>query len=322
MLKLFEILPFGFFFGSCNKIEESETLNAKGLFAKVIIINSKTRRYAIYIHRHSKNTDIPLFFKLQRGGVSIEYMTGESGIEAPYKLRMNCADNKKSQSVYPVGLLGSYAKHRHYYPSNATVYSSTDDVSFISSLIDSASSRYEIDRNRICSPVASNGRLMTLRFAISLSGKIATAMPCSPECGQLVNPISILFMYGINDKHLSSNGGFISNPSNFEPGSVFSTEKPVNILTSFNQTDTIPVDYNFPELITNGIEATAVILHKINGGGHSASNIKERYLILYEYYFNKQNHDVEMTTEVWNFFKTKLYISISQNYFLCLRAVL
>jgi len=91
----------------------------------------------------------------------------------------------------------------------------------------------------------------------------------------------------------------------------------VNIWRTIDQTDTNPDIYNFPDLDTedggtvtrytysNGIEGTEVILYKVSGGGHSAPSIKAQYSALYEQYFNKQNHDIEMTTEVWKFFKNK-----------------
>jgi len=60
-----------------------------------------------------------------------------------------------------------------------------------------------------------------------------------------------------------------------------------------------------PYIYSIGIKGTEVILYKVYGGGHSAPSILERYSWLFEKYFGKQNHDIEMTTEVWNFFKNK-----------------
>lgn len=41
-----------------------------------------------------------------------------------------------------------------------------------------------------------------------------------------------------------------------------------------------------------------VVLIFFLNSGRSAPSIKEHYSVLFEEYFNKQNHDIEMTTEV------------------------
>ncbi|NOZ35218.1 MAG: prolyl oligopeptidase family serine peptidase [Chlorobi bacterium] len=308
---------------SCKKTQTPQTTK-NGLFTETVNVDRQTRRYAIYIPDNIENFTVPIVFELHGGGIYIEDMTGESGYKTPYKLWMNLADNNKFIVVYPEGLNGSYGKPTwNDCRANSQVSSDADDVHFISFLIDKIAEEYKIDRSRIYVSGTSNGGLMALRLAVQLSDKIAAvaavaaAMPDSSECGMPVNPISVLFMNGTDDNHLPFNGGYVSNPPNPDFGSVFSAEQSVKIWTEFNQTDTIPVLYNFPDLDTddggivnkysylNGREGTEVIFYKVNGGGHSAPSIKEQYSALFEADFNKQNHDIEMTTEVWNFFKTK-----------------
>ncbi len=298
--------------------------NEYGLFTKTIVVDGTTRRYSIYIPKGLGNASHPLIFELHGGGVYIEDMTGESGYKTPYKLWMNLADNEKFIVIYPEGLNGAYGKPTwHDCRGNATVYSDANDVRFISTLINKISSSYNIDSSRVYASGTSNGGLMVLRLAVELSDKIAAvaatvaSMPDSSECGQPVNPVSVLFMNGTNDNHLPYNGGTLSNPPAPEHGTVYPTEAAVNTWTTFNKTDTIPIVYNFPDLDTkdggtvtkytysNGIKGTEVILYKINGGGHSAPSIRERYSASFELYFNKQNHDIEMATEAWLFFKNK-----------------
>ena len=207
--------------------------------------------------------------------------------------------------------------------ANSKVSSTADDVLFISTLINELSSKYNIDLSRVYVSGTSNGGLMALRLAVELSDKIAAvaaiaaAMPDSSECGSPVNPVSVLFMNGTDDNHLPYNGGTLSDPPSPDNGTVYSTETSVKIWITFDQTDTVPVIYVFPDLepddggivtrytYSNGMQGTEVVLYKINGGGHSAPSIKEQYSALFEKYFNKQNHDIEMTTEAWNFFKEK-----------------
>lgn len=309
---------------NCHKANSIERSPEYGLFTKNIAVDGATRRYAYYVPNELGNSSHPLIFELHGGGVYIEDMTGESGHKTPYKLWMSIADAEKFIVVYPEGLNGSYGKPTwHDCRGNATVYSKADDVHFISTLINEISSSYNINSNRIYVSGTSNGGLMALRLAVELSDKIAAvaaiaaAMPDSSECGSPINPISVLFMNGTADNHLPYNGGTLSNPPSPEHGTVYATETSVRIWTSFDQTDSKPIVYNFPDISTqdnstvtkytysNGIGGTDVVLYKVIGGGHSAPSIQEQYSWLFERYFGKQNHDIEMAKEVWSFFKSK-----------------
>lgn len=324
ILKSFGFVILLFPLISCNNLKVDNNNDESGLSTKTIVVDGLTRRYAVYIPENLGNSPVPLIFELHGGGIYIEDMTGESGYKTPYKLWMNIADNEKFIVIYPEGLNGSYGKPTwNDCRGNSLVSSHADDVNFISTLISEVSVKYNIDRSRIYASGTSNGGLMALRLAVELSDKIAAvaataaAMPDVSECGKPVNPISVLFMNGTDDNHLPYNGGYVSNPPKPDFGSVYSTETSVKIWTKFDQTDTIPAVYNFPDLdgtdggivnkytYANGLQGTEVILYKVNGGGHSAPSIKEHYSALFEKYFNKQNHDIEMTTEVWKFFKNK-----------------
>ncbi len=294
------------------------------LVTKNIIVDGVTRRYAIYTPKELPNAPCPLIFELHGGGIYIEDMTGESGHKTPYKLWMNLADLKKFIVVYPEGLNGSSGKPTwNDCRANSIVNSTANDVHFIAILIKEVSSTYKVDPNRIYASGTSNGGLMALRLAVELSSKIAAvaataaSMPDQSNCTQPQNPISVLFMNGTKDNHLPYNGGILSNPPNPDHGTVRSTEESVHIWTMFNQTDTTPTGHSFPELdkkdkssvisyiYSNGKKGTEVVLYKIIGGGHSAPSILERYSWLFEKYFGKQNHDVEMVWEVWKFFENK-----------------
>ncbi len=204
------------------------------------------------------------------------------------------------------------------------VNSGADDVHFIEVLINHLEMQYAIDPRRIYVSGTSNGGFMAQRLGIELNNKIAAvasivaAKPAVSECHTSFGPISILFMNGTDDNHMPYNGGYLSNPPNPHSGSVLSTDETIRYWVNFNHTDTVSEIYTFPDLDTsdggvvqrftykNGRSGTEVVLYKINGGGHSAPSISEQYSGYYEQYFNKQNHDIEMTLEVWNFFKNKI----------------
>ncbi len=307
---------------SCHKPDEAK--KETGLFYKSLSINGLSRKYAIYIPKDIENISLPIVFELHGGGITIEDMTGKSGHKTPYKLWTDIADTEKFIVVYPEGLNGTYGKPTwNDCRGDCVVSSDADDIQFIKELISKISSDYNINLNRIYASGTSNGGFMAQRLGIELNNEItaiasiAAAKAAVSECSSPNHPISILFMNGTDDNHMPFDGGYISNPPNPDHGSVLSTNETVDFWISFNQTDTTPIYSTFPDLDTtdggivekykysNGIGNTEVVFYKINGGGHSAPSIKEQYSPLFEQFFNKQNHDIEITTEVWNFFKNK-----------------
>ena len=311
------------FFVSCHKPSNNKA-KVYGLLTKNFIVDGSSRRYAIYIPKNLGNRPVPLIFELHGGGVYIEDMTGTSGHKTPYKLWMPLADIEKFIVVYPEGLNGAYDKPTwNDCRGDCIVSSDADDVHFIDVLIDKIETQYSINPNRIYVSGTSNGGFMAQRLGLELNDKIAAiasiaaAKPAISDCNPPTRPISILFMDGTDDNHMPYNGGTIGNPPNPDNGTVLSTNETIDYWVHFDHTDTVPETYTFPDLdpndggvvekfsYKNGNSGTEVVLYKINGGGHSAPSIREQYSAIYEQYFNKQNHDIEMTTEVWNFFKNK-----------------
>ncbi len=318
------IIAFVLLFTGCVKPADKNHQEKYGLFKNKIDINGIIRRYAIYIPENQGKTGFPVIFELHGGGVSVEDMTGESGYKSPYKLWMDLADSERFIVVYPEGLNGAYNKPTwNDCRADCIVNSDADDVTFLEVLLDHISGKYNVDQNRIYVSGTSNGGFMALRLAVELSGKIAAvaavaaSMPAHSKCHPPQNPVSVLFMNGTDDNHMPYNGGYIGNPPNSDRGSAMPTKDAVNFWVHFDHTDTVPDAYLFPDLDTtdggrvekfvykNGMRGTEVVLYRVNGGGHSAPSIREQYSKRYEQYFNRQNHDIEMTTEVWKFFKDK-----------------
>jgi polyhydroxybutyrate depolymerase len=266
---------------------------------------------------------MPIVFELHGGGVYIEDMTGESGHKTPFKLWMELAERDKFIVVYPEGLNGAYGKPTwNDCRGDCQVSSDANDVQFIDTLIENLSADFDIDTHRIYISGLSNGGFMAQRIGIELNHKIAaisSVVASKPAVSTCANPqpMSVLFMFGTDDNHMPYNGGLLSNPPNALHGTVLSADATIDYWKNFNQTDITPQYEIFPDLDANdggivekfsylhGVNETEVIIYKINGAGHAAPSIRERYSSLFEQYFNKQNHDIEMTTEVWNFFKNK-----------------
>ncbi len=310
------------FFSSCHGTEPAIEGADHGLIMKETEVDGRLRRYALYIPQGLGIEPVPMVFSLHGGGVYIEDMTGQSGHKSPHKLWMEIAEREKFIAVYPEGLNGAYSKPTwNDCRGDATVNSGADDLKFLTNLVDEIAQKYPVDRKRVYASGISNGGFMALRLGVEAPEKfaavaaIAAAMPAVSECRPPQVPISVLFMNGTTDKFMPYGGGMISNPPKPDHGTVLSTEESVQIFTTLDATAAQPQTYLFADLdpddggrvtryrYAGGKEETEVVLYKVEGGGHSAPSIKERYSAIYEYYFGKQNHDIEAVEEIWSFFK-------------------
>ncbi len=322
LLALFTALFWMLLFSSCHGTEPAVGGADHGLFMKETEVDGRSRRYAIYIPQNLGTRPVPLVFSLHGGGVYIEDMTGQSGHKSPHKLWMEIAEREKIVVVYPEGLNGAYGKPTwNDCRGDATVNSGADDLKFLTTLIDEVAQKYPVERKRVYASGISNGGFMALRLGVEAPEKfaavaaIAAAMPAVSKCRPPQVPISVLFMNGTADKFMPYGGGTISNPPKPEHGTALSTEESVQIFTTLDAVAAQPEVYRFADLDPNdggrvtryrylgGIDGTEVVLYKVEGGGHSAPSIKERYSAIYEYYFGKQNHDIEAVEEIWSFFK-------------------
>ena len=55
----------------------------------------------------------------------------------------------------------------------------------------------------------------------------------------------------------------------------------------------------------NAKAGTELVLYEVPNGGHTEPSREENYGWLYRRIVGKQNHDIEMADEVWQFFKNK-----------------
>lgn len=311
-----------FLFISCHKPTENDNQVENGLFTKTIVVEGKTRTYDYYIPTELGSSLSPLVFLLHGGGSNSDDLTGESGFKAPYKVWMDIADDEKFIIVYPNGLINPLGGQGwNDCRADATTNPSVNDLGFIDALILHFSSLFNIDTNRIYASGTSNGGHMSLRLALELSSKIAAVAPVvaampAIRCSDPFHPISVLFMIGTEDPLSPYDGGEVA-PNIGGRGTVLSAQESVNFWVEFNQTDSVPSIINYQDInsmdnstvksstYSNGAEGTQVVLYEVFDGGHVEPSIQEQYSAILELSLGNQNHDIEMATEVWNFFKNK-----------------
>jgi polyhydroxybutyrate depolymerase len=193
-----------------------------------------------------------------------------------------------------------------------------NDVDFVSDLIDSLGSRYNVDANKIYSTGSSNGGFMSYELACKLSDKIAAVasvvgsiMPSHiAEC-DCQHPMPVLQIHGTADSTVTYNG-----IDGITPTSSMHIDSVIKYWVNFNECDNIPVVTNLPNInlsdsstvehyiYSGGNSGTEVEFYKIINGGHkwpSLTATAEKGL----------NQDFSASVEIWRFFnKNKLSTSI------------
>ncbi|MDO8335455.1 MAG: hypothetical protein Q7T74_01580, partial [Candidatus Saccharibacteria bacterium] len=182
----------------------------------------------------------------------------------------------------------------------------TDDVGFISLIIDSLISRFDIDTQRVYSCGYSNGGFMSLKLAGRLGNRItAIASVCGViSAGTAANynslkPIPALLIHGTDDPEVYYNGG--------QQG-WYSVDQTIDLLRNQNLCQSLPETLYVPNIDLNdqstvekytyssSENTSQVILFKVIGGRHvwpDAAPIGSVPI----------NRDINATREIWDFFK-------------------
>ncbi len=197
----------------------------------------------------------------------------------------NVADSAGFLVAYPNGLGETW---------NISSSSGTDDVGFISALIDTIDLAYNIDLERVYATGMSMGGFMSYRLACELSDRIAAIAsvtglqafyPCNPG-----RPVPVMQFHGTADPIVPYTGvpTTINNWVNYNvcPETPVITDLP-DIDTTDNST--VTKSYYGP-----CEESTEVILYTINGGEHTWPGA-----IIY---IGVTNQDIKASYEIWDFF--------------------
>ncbi len=297
--------------------------SATGLIREAEIdVDGLDRAFDFFIPANLDGHTPALVFLFHGAKSSADYLTGERGRSAPYEVWQDIAESDGIILVYPRGVSAPVGGAGwNDCRLDAATNPVADDVAFVEALIERFVATHNVDRERVYASGTSNGGHMSLRLALELSHKvaavapIAAAMPANP-CSIPDNPTSVLFINGTDDPLLPYEGGEIA-PGEGGRGTVLSASESANIWVGHNGTEVEPIEQELDDLDTrdgstvlrrtwvNGAEGTEVVLYEIRGGGHLEPSIQERYSFIVERLLGGQNNDIEMATEVWNFFKDK-----------------
>ncbi|MDG1175394.1 MAG: prolyl oligopeptidase family serine peptidase [Flavobacteriales bacterium] len=261
---------------------------------KTIVSGGITRSYKLYIPAmYNGSTSVALVLNLHGlGSNSVQQMF--------YGDFRSIADTANFIIVHPQGTTSATLGSTYW---NAYFGGSVNDINFLSEMIDTISSNYNIDINRIHSTGMSNGGYMSLALAAGLNDKIASVASVTGSMTNIfpVTPtntksISVLQIHGTADSTVNYSGDVNSK----------SIQNVLNYWIGYNSTTTTPVidslaDINTADNCTairytyaGGNANTEVIHYKVIDGEHTWPNS----LIT----IGVTNRDFDASKVIWAFF--------------------
>ena len=160
------------------------------------------RTYLLHLPAEAGPDRLPLLIALHGYGGSAARLRRVTGFD-------RIADREHFAIVYPNGRNEMWNAGGRF---EGAGFWYTDDVRFISDLIDALARRYPVDRGRVFVTGFSNGGFMAYRLARELSGKVAAI---APDAGTLLkgpyedplSDVAILHLHGLADTVVPFDGG-------------------------------------------------------------------------------------------------------------------
>jgi polyhydroxybutyrate depolymerase len=225
--------------------------------------------------------------------------------------------------VYPDGLNKAWADFRSDSKrAGFTPPPGTDDVGFLTALIDKLVAAGTADPKRIYLTGLSNGGAMTMTMVCARADLFAAAASVIFSLTDLADtvchpsrPVPMLLMNGTDDPLIPYEGG--KGSSDLAAGGFWSTEKTFAFWKRINGCDPDPIKaVDLPDrdhadgstvsrLDAHCPAGRDVVLYRINGGGHRFPSFMSdaRMPRLLNGMLGPQNHDIDGAEVVWAFFR-------------------
>ncbi|WP_210520501.1 T9SS type A sorting domain-containing protein [Hymenobacter terricola] len=272
-------------------------VNAQNIVTGQITSGGIPRHFIIYVPAsYRPGTRVPLLLNIHAYG-------SNDGYQMRYGDFRFIADTANFIIVHPNGVLNS-AGALMFSPLYPPATGEVDDVAFISSLIDTISTRYSIDPNRIYSTGMSNGGFMSYELACQLNGRIAAIASVAGAQNRLrqagcqpVHPTPIMEIHGTADGAVPYAGD-----SNYA-----SINSILNYWIQFNRCTSTPIRTAVPDIDptdgctaehyvwNNGRNGSAVEHFRIIDGAHTWPSAPDLY--------GATNKDIDASVEIWRFLR-------------------
>lgn len=283
--------------GKYGTSEDSE--NYRG----TLVLNGIRRAFVVHLPPQSRSQDKPMPLVLMchgaiQNGMSMPRVTGLS----------KKSDEEGFIVCYPDGTTFLGGPNRFWNATDCCGIAKlrkTDDVAFISALIDSVADRFPVDRHRVYMTGFSNGAMLAYRTACEIPDKIAAIAIVSGSMSgkekSPVLPVPIIIFHGTDDKCVPFKGGkgFWKNLG--FPVNRMSVDYAVKFWRGVNHCDFEPKAEHFKGFdkttYSGGKDGSDVVLLTIEGGEHAWPG--GRKFLPLEFAPTKC---VSATDEMWSFF--------------------
>ncbi|MFT4694933.1 MAG: polyhydroxybutyrate depolymerase [Urechidicola sp.] len=270
------------------------TINSQSTIDKTIMSGGIPRSYKLYIPAmYDGTSSVALVLNLHgRGSNNLQQMF--------YGDFRTIADTANFIIVHPQGTYESSLSANYW---NAYFGGAVNDINFLAEMIDTISTHYNIDINRVHSTGMSNGGYMSLALAAGLNDKIASVASVTgsmthtfPSSTVNTKSISVMQIHGTADSTVQYGGNRSSK----------SIQDVLNYWVSFNNTTSTPTIDSIPNTNTtdsstairytygSGTDNTEVIHYKIIGGEHTWPNSA--------FITGVTNKDFDASKVIWAFF--------------------
>ncbi len=271
----------------------AKLLLAQQTLGKTLRLNNVNREYIVYIPAsYNSSVAVPLmlhFHGYEMTATDQMFLTGMRAV----------ADTAGFIIVYPQGLFLRGENTFHWNVGSWTTGSTSDDIGFVKTMLDSLAVNYKIDLDRVYSCGFSNGGYFSFELACKLSNRIAaigsvggtmsaaTFNACNPS-----HATPVVTIHGTADVVVDYNGFF-------PPGS-----KPIadvnTYWSKYNKTLVTPIISRLPDinstdgstvelsLYDKSINCPPVEHYKVIGGGHTWPGIWG-------------NRDINSSEVIWRF---------------------
>jgi polyhydroxybutyrate depolymerase len=228
------------------------------------------------------------------------------------------ADQHNFIALYPngIGILGYLQHWNAGHCCGKAAADKTDDVGFLTQVIEDAGARLAVDRGRIYMTGFSNGGMMVHRFAAERGDLLSAAAPLAASAGgrpddqtpewsipEPVRPLPLLVMHGLADAYVPFDGGTSSARATVRQ--YWSVEKSLAIWRQRNQCQALPVTHDERQ---STVHITAwqacsqgadIVLYTLKGWDHDWPG---------PYFTSKLDathalRDFDIAPIIWDFFK-------------------
>lgn len=265
----------------------------------------------------------PLLILLHGHGSTASFVLGQDsflGFKSQGWQRLAARENLLV--IAPQGVKASDGKYAwNDCRGDATTNAATDDVAFISALIDRAVKVYRADPRRVYVFGSSNGGGMAYRLGIELGPKLAgiavqsALMASHSACKAPQHPLPVFVTHGTEDKIAPFGGGEVTAIGLRGRGTGLSANESVAVWRRLAGLPDKPASYRFAQAATEtsatryvwGDDPRGVQVEflRIDGGGHTWASKRDEMPWLLRKLLGEMNHDVDTEEEVWSFFRDK-----------------